>query len=64
MAWLLFGLGMVLVIEGLALALAPARIEDILEFVRKIPDGTRRAIGLGAVALGTLAIWIARTWIG
>jgi len=64
MAWLLFGLGMVLVIEGLALALAPARIEDILDFVRKIPAGTRRVIGLGAVALGTLVIWIARNWIG
>jgi len=60
MALIVFGLGMVLVVEGLVLALAPSRIEDVLELLRRIPVELRRMIGLGAVALGVAAIWLAR----
>ncbi|MCR9149960.1 MAG: DUF2065 domain-containing protein [Rhodobacteraceae bacterium] len=61
MALVVFGLGMVLVVEGLVLALAPSRIEDVLELLRRIPVDIRRMIGLGAVALGVAAIWLARS---
>lgn len=61
MALVVFGLGMVLVVEGLVLALAPSRIEDVLELLRRIPVDIRRMIGLGAVALGVTAIWLARS---
>lgn len=61
MLWLLLGLGLVLVIEGVALALAPSRIEDVLEAIRNIPVETRRMLGLGAVALGVFLVWIARS---
>ncbi len=61
MLWLLLGLGLVLVIEGVALALAPSRIEDVLEAIRNIPVETRRLLGLGSVALGVLLVWIARS---
>ncbi len=61
MALIVFGLGMVLVVEGLVLALAPSRIEDVLELLRRIPVELRRMIGLGAVALGVAAIWLARS---
>jgi len=57
---LLTGLGLVAVIEGLVLALAPLRFEDILEMLRQMPVQTRRNLGLGAVALGVLMVWIAR----
>lgn len=60
MLWLLLGLGLVLVIEGVALALAPSRIEDVLEAIRNIPVDTRRMLGLGSVAVGVLLVWIAR----
>lgn len=60
MGLIVFGLGMVLVVEGLALALAPSRIEDVLDLLRRIPVETRRLIGLAAVALGVAAIWLAR----
>ena len=36
-ALLLFGIGMVLTIEGLVLALAPSRIDAILEMIRRMP---------------------------
>lgn len=56
----LLAIGLVLVIEGLVLALAPSRIAEILELIRKMPVETRRSLGLGAMALGTALIWLAR----
>lgn len=53
-------IGMVLVIEGLVLALAPSRIADLLDMIRRMPVEMRRNLGLGAVALGTALIWLAR----
>ena len=61
MGWVLLGLGLVLVIEGLVFALAPSRIDEALEFLRQVPPDTRRLLGLGAVALGVLLVWIARS---
>jgi uncharacterized protein YjeT (DUF2065 family) len=49
---LLLGFAMVLVIEGIVLALFPARVEDVLRLIARIPAGTRRGLGLAVVALG------------
>ena len=57
MAWLLTGLGLVLVIEGLALALAPSRIEETLEFLRDLGPARRRALGLITLAFGVAILW-------
>ena len=59
-ALLLLAIGLVLSLEGLVLALAPSRIAEILELIRKMPVETRRSMGLGAMALGTALIWLAR----
>ena len=61
MAWVLLGLGLVLVIEGLVFALAPSRLDDVVELIRQIPPETRRMLGLGAVAMGVFLVWIARS---
>ena len=61
MGVLLLGLGLVFVIEGLFLALAPNRLEDLIEAIRTLTPETRRGIGLGAVALGVVLVWIARS---
>ena len=61
MGWIFLGLGLVLVIEGLAFALAPSRLEEALEYIRRIPPETRRLIGLGAVALGVALVAVARS---
>jgi uncharacterized protein YjeT (DUF2065 family) len=53
-------LGLVLVVEGLALALAPSRMEDLLERFSRMPLDRRRALGLAAVAVGVLLVWLAR----
>ena len=60
-ATILLAIGLVLVVEGLVFALAPLRLEDILETLRNMPPESRRLIGLGALALGVLIIWLAKT---
>jgi len=57
---LFLGFGLVLIIEGLVFALAPSRLEDVLEMLRRLPIEARRVIGLGAVTLGLLLLWIAQ----
>ena len=57
---ILVGLGLVLVIEGLVLALAPALYDEIVEFVRRMPVETRRRAGLVAVVAGVALIWLGR----
>jgi uncharacterized protein YjeT (DUF2065 family) len=60
MSWVLLGLGLVLVIEGLAIALAPSRIEQVLAFLATLGPDRRRLIGLTAVAFGVALVWVAQ----
>ncbi|MFM7336254.1 MAG: DUF2065 domain-containing protein [Tabrizicola sp.] len=60
MTTILLALGLVLAIEGLVLALAPRRIEDALRLLGSLPIDQRRMIGLGALALGVLIVWLAK----
>ncbi len=57
---IVLALGLVLVVEGLAFALAPSRIDEALELLRRLSQDARRMLGLGAVALGVLLVWLAR----
>ena len=57
---IVLAIGLVLVVEGLAFALAPSRIDEALELLRRLPLEARRTLGLAAVAGGVLLIWIAR----
>ena len=63
MELVLLGLGLVLVFEGLVLALLPNRLEDLIQIISDMPIETRRAYGLGAVALGVLLVWLARAFL-
>ncbi len=57
---LITGLGLVAVIEGLVLALAPRRLEEALQILLTIPPERRRLIGLGAMAFGVALVWLVR----
>jgi uncharacterized protein len=57
---LLLALGLVLAVEGLVLALAPRRIEDALRIIASLGIDQRRRVGLGALAMGVVIIWLAR----
>ena len=60
LAPVLMGLGLGLVIEGLALALAPRRMEDVLRFIASLRHDQRRMIGLAAMTAGVVLIWLVR----
>ncbi|MBV1903071.1 MAG: DUF2065 domain-containing protein [Marinosulfonomonas sp.] len=61
MATIILAVGLVLCVEGLVFALAPSRLEDVLDALRKMPAETRRLIGLAALAVGVFLIWLARS---
>jgi len=60
MGWALLALGLVLVVEGLAWALAPDLLERMLVMLRDLPRPARRQVGLLGVALGLVLIWAGR----
>lgn len=60
MSEVVLALGLVLAIEGLVLALAPRRIEDVLRFLASLRLEQRRLIGLGALAFGVALVWVAQ----
>jgi uncharacterized protein YjeT (DUF2065 family) len=53
-------LGLVFVIEGLVLALAPSRLEQIVQMLAALSRDQRRVLGLLAVALGVGLVLLAR----
>ncbi len=60
MTTLLLGFGLVLVIEGLVLALAPLRMEDMLRALAGLSRDRRRVIGLVALAVGVGLVMLSR----
>lgn len=52
-----------MVIEGLVLALAPSRMEDLLAALAALGRDQRRILGLMAVAAGVALVGLAR-WLG
>ncbi|MDG2407057.1 MAG: DUF2065 domain-containing protein [Paracoccaceae bacterium] len=57
----LLAIGLVLIIEGLVYALAPSIVEDLLDLVKSLPQETRRLLGLAALTLGVLLVWVAKS---
>lgn len=60
MSDLVLALGLVLAVEGLVLALTPRRVEDALRMIAVLGIERRRLIGLGALALGIVIVWLSR----
>ena len=56
----LFGLGLVAIIEGLALAVAPASMREALEAIARMDPERRRLVGLLAVTVGIALVWASR----
>ena len=48
------------IIEGLALALAPARMREALEAIARMDPERRRLVGLLAVTVGIALVWAAQ----
>ena len=59
MSTLLLALGLVMIIEGLAYALAPSLIEPMLEALRALPEAAVRQLGLLIMVSGLILVWLA-----
>lgn len=53
-------LGLVLVIEGLALAAMPGAMRRAMEAIERLPDVPLRLAGLGGALLGLVIVWLVR----
>jgi uncharacterized protein YjeT (DUF2065 family) len=53
-------LALVLVVEGLVLALVPHRLAELLRLVETLGPERLRTWGLGAASLGALLYWVLR----
>jgi uncharacterized protein YjeT (DUF2065 family) len=53
----IFALGLVAVIEGLVLVLAPSRFEDLVKALESMSHEKRRMLGLVFVAIGVATVW-------
>lgn len=61
-AALLWGLGLVLLIEGLVYGLAPQAIEQMLEQLKSMPHSMRRLFGLSIALAGAMLLWAVRAF--
>jgi uncharacterized protein YjeT (DUF2065 family) len=52
-------LGLVLIVEGLAYALAPSLVEEMLRALAAMPLEARRTLGLIVIVLGLGLLWVA-----
>ncbi|ABG31532.1 DUF2065 domain-containing protein [Roseobacter denitrificans] len=59
MSTILLALGLVMIIEGLAYALAPSLIERMLEMLRSLPETAVRQMGLLIAVSGLILVWAA-----
>lgn len=59
MSVFLLALGLVMIIEGLAYALAPSLIERMLEMLRSLPESAVRQMGWLVVVSGAIMVWTA-----
>ncbi|MEZ5746578.1 MAG: DUF2065 family protein [Paracoccaceae bacterium] len=64
LSMLLLAIGLVLSLEGLVLALAPSRIDKLLDLLREMPVETRRNLGLGGLSLGLALVWLGQGLAG
>jgi hypothetical protein len=55
---LLKGLALLMIVEGLAWALAPSYLERLLEALREMSPEARRWMGLGVAVMGALLLWL------
>lgn len=56
----LLALGLVLIIEGLAYALAPSYVERMLIALRDLPEQARRLLGALVLVIGIILVGLAK----
>ena len=57
---IVLAVGLVAIVEGLALALVPGGVLTALAALARLAPEERRLVGLFAVAVGTALVWVVR----
>lgn len=60
MSDLIVGIGLVFVIEGLLYAAFPNAMRKMVEDITRLPDANIRTIGLFALIIGVVIVWVVR----
>ena len=58
----IWGIGLFLIIEGLAYVLAPRAIEQLLSYLSTLPIPSRRLFGAMTVLIGALLLWLVKVF--
>lgn len=56
---IVFAIGFLAIAEGLALALAPSRIGDMLRLLASLPQHQLRQMAFALVLAGLVLVWVA-----
>ena len=56
-------IGLVLVIEGLLYAFVPGHLRNMASKLRHLTNEQIRIVGMGALAVGVLLVWVARVFL-
>jgi uncharacterized protein len=56
--FVLLALGLVMIVEGLAYALAPSFVERALRLLAELPIERRRIMGLAVAVVGAIIVWL------
>jgi len=57
---LLTALGLVFVLEGVAYALFPGKMSEMMRQIQQVPAPVLRIMGITAVAIGWVIVWLVR----
>ncbi len=57
MSYVLLGIGLVLLIEGLVFALAPSFIDRVFDMLKDMTLSERRFYGISCALVGALILW-------
>ena len=60
MSELITAIGLVFVIEGLAYALMPGGMKQMMALMQDMPEDSLRNTGMVAIAVGVAIVWMAR----
>lgn len=56
----LSALGLVLILEGIPYFISPPRMKEFMRQIQEMDDGTLRKMGLAAMIMGLLIIYLVR----
>lgn len=61
---IVMAIGLVLVVEGLLYAFVPGHLRNMASMLRDLSNEQIRVIGMAALGVGVLLVWLSRVFLG